>query len=128
MKFFVKRVVVFYAIALIICMVVRGPKLVMIVALTAGVLLSLLRFAVLEAAFKNLLGLAGKKQSIIINLGIYLLNLVVIGVTVVISMQFGVNTLVAALVGILSVLIIVMINAVTEAFGITKNQFGQKVK
>lgn len=128
LKFFVKRVVVFYAIALIICMVVRGPKLVMIVALTAGVLLSLLRFAVLEAAFKNLLGLAGKKQSIIINLGIYLLNLVVIGVTVVISMQFGVNTLVAALVGILSVLIIVMINAVTEAFGITKNQFGQKVK
>lgn len=128
MKFFVKRVVVFYTIALIICMVVKGPKLAMTVALTAGVLLSLLRFAVLEVVFKHLLGLAGKKQAVIINLFMYLLNLIIIGVTVVLAMQFGVHTFVAALAGILSVLIIVMINAVTEAFGITKNHYGQKVK
>jgi|GEM_PF-2107204 len=129
LTFFLKRVVVFYAIALIIVLVARGPKLAVIVALTAGVLLSLLRVAVLEALFNNLLGHAGKKQIIIIiNLGIYLLNLVIVGVTLVIAMQFGVHTLVAALVGILSVQIVVMINAVTEAFGITKNHYGQKVK
>ncbi len=128
LKFFVKRVVVFYAIALIICMVVRGPKLVMVVALTAGVLLSLLRFSVLEAVFKHLLGVAGKKRAIINNLVIYLLYIVIIGITVVLAMQFGVHSLMAALAGILSVPIIVMINAITEAFGITKNHYGQKVK
>lgn len=128
LKFFVKRVVVFYAIALIIFMVVRGPKLAMIVALTAGILLSLLRVTVLEALFKHLLGFSGKKHVIVINLGIYFINLVIIGVAVVIAMQFGVHALMAALLGILSVMIIVMINAVTEAFGITKNHYGQKVK
>jgi hypothetical protein len=32
------------------------------------------------------------------------------------------------LIGSLSSIIIIMINAITEALGITKNQFGQKVK
>ena len=128
MKFFVKRVVIFYIIALVICLVIRGPKLVMVIALTSGVLLSLLRFAMLEAVFERLLGAAGKKTVIIIYLVIYLLNIVIIGTTVVLAMQFGVHSLMAALAGILSILIIVMINAITEALGITKNHYGQKVK
>ncbi len=100
----------------------------MIFALTAGVLFSLLRFAVLESVLKHLISLGNKKQAIITSLVIYLLNLVIIGITVILAMQFGVFTLIAALIGTLSILIIVMINAVTEAFGITKNQYGQKVK
>ncbi|HEY5584560.1 MAG TPA: hypothetical protein VIK78_08715, partial [Ruminiclostridium sp.] len=64
----------------------------------------------------------------IINLVIYLFNLVIIGVMIVLAMRFGVLTLIATLGGTLSISIIIMINAITEAFGITKNQYGQKVK
>lgn len=128
LKFFVKRVAVFYGTTLIVCLAIRDQQLVMVTALTAGVLLSLFRFAVLESVFRHLIGTASKKQAVTVSLVIYLLNLVIIGITAVFAMQFGVYALGAALAGILSVLIIVMINAVTEAFGITKNHYGQKVK
>ncbi len=128
LKFFVKRVAVFYGTTLIVCLAIRGQQLVMVTALTAGVLLSLFKFAVLESVFGHLIGTASKKQAVTVSLVIYLLNLVIIGITAVFAMQFGVYALGAAMAGILSVLIIVMINAVTEAFGITKNHYGQKVK
>ncbi|MDF2987983.1 MAG: hypothetical protein K0R50_3493 [Eubacterium sp.] len=128
MKFFVKRVSVLYIVALIICSVIKGQRLAMALALTISVLLALLRFAVLESVLKHSISIASKKQAIFISLVIYLLNLVIIGITVVLAMQFGIDVLLAALAGTLSILIIVMINAVTEAFGITKNHYGQKVK
>jgi hypothetical protein len=128
LKFFVKRVCVFYALALLVCLIVGGQRLVMITSLTLGVFISLLRFAVLESVFRHLLGGASKNRAIFISLVIYLLNLVIIGITVVFAMQFGIYSFLAALAGTLSILIIVMINAVTEAFGITKNHYGQKVK
>lgn len=127
-RFFVNRVGILYVGSLIICFFISESRLSMIFALTAGVLFSLLRFAVLESVLKHLISLGNKKQAIIAGLVIYLLNLVIIGITVTLAMQFGVYTLIAALIGTLSILIIVMINAVTEAFGITKNQYGQKVK
>ncbi len=128
LKFFVKRVCVLYIIALIICSVIGGQTLIRVLALTISVLLALLRFAVLESVLKHIISVASKKQAIFISLVIYLLNLVIIGITVVLAMQFGIDVLLAALAGTLSILIIVMINAVTEAFGITKNHYGQKVK
>lgn len=127
-SFFVKRVSILYVVSLILCFFINVQRVPMSVALTAGVLFSLLRFAVLESVLKHLIAVGNKRQAIITNLVIYLLNLVIIGITVVLAMQFGVYTLIAALAGTLSIQIIVMINAVTEAFGITKNQYGQKVK
>lgn len=100
----------------------------MIAALTIGVLISLLRFAVLESVLGHLLSGANKKKAIAINIVIYLLNLVIIGITVVFAMQFGVHAFLAALGGILSILFVIMVNAITEAFGITQNHYGQKVK
>jgi hypothetical protein len=129
LKFFVKRACILYAIALIICMMISGDRILMILSLTVGVILSLLRFAVLESVFKHLLSSrASKKQAVAVSLVIYLLNLVIIGITVVLAMQFGIYSFLAVLVGTLSIIIITMINAVTEAFGITKNHYGQKVK
>ncbi len=100
----------------------------MIAALTVGVLISLLRFAVLESVLRHLLSGANKKRAIAINIVIYLLNLVIIGITVVFAMQFGIHTFLAALGGILSSLFVIMLNAITEVFGITQNHYGQKVK
>lgn len=124
LKFFVKRVCIFYAIALIICLIFSEHRLIMIAALTIGVLVALLRFAVLESVLRYLLGGANKKRAVIISIVIYSLNLVIIGITVVFAMQFGIHAFVAALGGILSVLFVVMINAITEAFGITQNHYG----
>ncbi len=99
----------------------------MIIALTFGVFFALLRFAVLESVFRHL-SCANKNRAIVTNLVIYLLNIVIIGIMVILSMRYGLYTLIAALAGTLSISVIVMINAVTEALGITKNQYGQKVK
>ncbi|WP_244648279.1 hypothetical protein [Ruminiclostridium herbifermentans] len=43
------------------------------------------------------------------------------------SLNFGIYTFIAALIGSLSIVIVTIINAITEALGITKNQFGEKV-
>lgn len=127
-RFFLKRACVFYTVALIICLAIGDQRLKMSVALTLGVLLSLLRLAIFDAILGVLIGQASKKQAVIISLVIYLLNLVIIGITIVFALQFGIQVFIAALTGILTIMIIVMINAITEAFGITKNHYGQKVK
>ncbi len=127
-RFFLKRACVFYTVALIICLAIGDQRLKMSVALTLGVLLSLLRLAIFDAILGVLIGQASKKQAVIISLVIYLLNLVIIGITIVFALQFGIQVFIAALAGILTIMIIVMINAITEAFGITKNHYGQKVK
>jgi len=100
----------------------------MLFALTAGMLFSVLRFTLLESVLKLLGSGENKTIIIIINLVIYLFNLVIIGVMIVLAMRFGVYTLIATLAGTFSIIIIVKINAFTEALGITKNQYGQKVK
>ncbi|HEY5582941.1 MAG TPA: hypothetical protein VIK78_00395 [Ruminiclostridium sp.] len=126
--FFVKRVCILYIVFFILCLLIKEQRISMLFALTAGILFSVLRFALLEAVLKLLGGGENKTIIIIINLVIYLFNLVIIGVMIVLAMQFGVLTLIATLVGTLSIPIIIMINAITEALGITKNQYGQKVK
>lgn len=128
LKFFIKRVCILYLVLIIVCLGSKYQRIPMIVALTVGVLFSILRFGLLESVLKYL-GASGKKSlAIIINLVIYLLSLVIIGVMVVLAMRIGIYTFVAALIGALSITIIIMINAITEALGITRNQYGQKVK
>jgi len=126
--FFVKRVCILYIVFFILCLLIKEQRISMFFALTASILFSVLRFALLEAVLKLLGGGESKTILIIINLVIYLFNLVIIGVMIVLAMRFGVLTLIATLGGTLSISIIIMINAITEAFGITKNQYGQKVK
>jgi hypothetical protein len=128
LRFFVKRVLILYGVSLIICLLCKSERIAMVMVLTGGVLFSVLKFALLEAVLK-LLG-SGRKKTLAIMaiIIIYLFSLVIIGVLVVFAMRIGVYTFIAAMVGSLSVIIIVMINAITEALGITKNQYGQKVK
>ncbi len=98
------------------------------VTFTVGVLMAVLRFGLLEM----ILGFLGTKQSkrlsIIVVLMSYAFSLAIVGITIVLAIRIGVYTFIAALIGSLSIIIIIMINAITEALGITKNQFGQKVK
>lgn len=128
LKFFVKRVSILYAVLIVVCFLNKSQRISMMVALTLGVIFSLLRFGLLEAILKYL-SVSGKKSlAILVNLMLYLLSLVIIGVMVVVSMRFGIYTFLATLIGSLSTVIVIMINAITEALGITRNQFGQKVK
>ena len=100
----------------------------MVILLTLSVFFSILRLALLESVLKFLGAGGNKRLAIIANLMIYLFSLVIIGITLVLAMRIGFYSFIVALVGALSVIIIVMINAITEALGITKNQYGQKVK
>lgn len=128
LKFFVKRVSVLYAVLIVVCFLIKSQRIHMMIFLTLGVIFSLLRFGILEAVLRYL-GASGKKSlAILVNLMIYLFSLVIVGVMVVVSMRFGIYTFLATLIGSLSTVIIIMINAITEALGITRNQFGQKVK
>ncbi len=128
MKFFVKRVCIFYLFGLIICLMVKGQRLEMIIALTSGVLLSIIRFAVLDSFFKRLLHGSSKNRAVVVVFVIYLLNLAIIGVTIVFAMQYGFFVFLAALSGMLSITFVLMICAVLNALGITNNHYGQKVK
>lgn len=127
-KFFVRRVCILYVALIIVCLLSKDQRIPMIVALTLSVFFSILRFALLESIIKFICASGNKNLAIIANLVIYLFSLVIIGVMVVLSMRVGVYTFIATLVGSLSIIIIIMINAITEALGITRNQYGQKVK
>jgi len=128
LRFFVKRICILYVVLVIVCFLSKYQRIPMIVALTLGVLFSLLRFGLLESVLKYLGASGNKSLAIVANLMIYLVSLVIMGVMVVLSMRVGVYTFLTALVGSLSIIIIIMINAITEALGITRNQYGQKVK
>lgn len=127
LKFFVKRVFVFYLIALFVCFFVKYHRLHMMIALTVSVLFALLRLVVLEAALRQFGVGTNKRVAIVFNLVLYLFNLAIIAITTILALHMGVYTLIAALAGTLSVMIIIVLNVITEALGITKNQFGQKV-
>lgn len=99
----------------------------MIIALTLGSFFSLLRFWLLESMIKYLSKNSNKTFAIVISLMFYVFGLIIIGIIVVLSLNFGIYTFIAALIGSLSIVIVTIINAITEALGITKNQFGEKV-
>jgi len=117
-----------YVVLIVVCFLSKYQRISMMVALTLCVFFSILRFGLLESVLKYLGASGNKNLAIIANLMIYVFSLAIIGVTVVLAMRIGVYTFLAALVGSLSIIIIVMVNAITEALGITRNQYGQKVK
>jgi hypothetical protein len=96
------------------------------IAFTMGVALSVLRFAAFERILRVTTEATTKTFAILISIVWYLLNLGIILVLFAKSIQISFTTLIAALLGTLSFLIVIMINTVTEALGITKNQFGQR--
>lgn len=128
MRFFVKRICILYIVFLIVFFLSKNQRIPMILVLTFGVLFSILRFWLLESVLKQVVGRGKKSLAIIANMMVYLFSLVVVGGIVVIAIRIGIYTVIAALVGTLSIPIIIMINTITEALGITKNQYGQKVK
>ncbi|AEY64574.1 hypothetical protein [Clostridium sp. BNL1100] len=81
----------------------------------------------LESVLKHLGDGINKTVAVVLNLVLYLFNLGIISVTIVFALRMGVHTFFAALTGTLSVMIVIVLNVITETLGITKNQFGQKV-
>jgi len=128
LKFFVKRVVIFYILLIVVCFLSKYQRIPMVIALTLGVFFSLLRFYLLDFVLRYLGARRNKNLAVIASSMIYVFSLAIIGVTIVLAVRIGIYTFFAALIGSLSIIIIVMINAITEMLGITKNQFGQKVK
>jgi len=128
LKFFIKRVGILYIFLMLVCFLIKYQTIPMMVSLTLGVLFSLLRFGLLEFILRYLGRSGNKRLAIIATIMVYISSLAIIGITIVFAMRIGVYTFFAALVGSLSVVIILMINAITEALGITRNQYGQKVK
>lgn len=126
-KFFIKRVGIFYLILVITCFFNKSQRISMLFFLTFSVLFSSLRFWLLESIINNVGKSGNKRLKIIISLILYILGLLIIGVLLVYALNFGIYTFVVTLVGSFSIVIITIINAITEALGITKNRFGEKV-
>ncbi|PYG89534.1 hypothetical protein LY28_00753 [Ruminiclostridium sufflavum DSM 19573] len=127
MKFFIKRVCILYFVLICVCFLTKGQKIPMIVALSLGTFFSLLRFGLLETMINYMCRSGNKTLTIVASLMIYVFGLLVIGITTVFALNFGVYTFIAALAGSLSIVIVTVINAVTEALGITKNRFGEVI-
>lgn len=128
MKFFVIRLCFLYVVQFGVCLIINYQTIAMVIALTVGMLASMVKFSLLELIIKNLSVKEKNKNAIMVSIVLYILSLLVIGVNIVMSLRSGAFTFAAALIGTLSVIIVIIINAITEALGITKNHFGQKVK
>lgn len=127
LKFFTKRVFILYVVLIVACFIMNNHRISMMLALTATTLFTLLRFALFEYLL-TMIQSRTKSKTVSLCVALYILNLSVIGITIVIAVKISVSTFFAALAGSLLLVIVLMVNALTEALGITKNQFGQKVK
>lgn len=127
LRFFIKRVCILYLVLMGVCFLSTNQRISMMVALTLGVLFSLVRFGLLEWVITYLNSSVKKTITIVASIMIYVFGLLIVGITAIFALNFGVYTFLAALVGSFAVVIITMINAITEALGITKNRFGEKV-
>lgn len=127
LRFFVKRVFILYVVLIVACFLLNNHRISMVIALTATTLVTLLRFALFEYLL-TMMQRRTKNKTFGLCVSLYILNLAIIGALIVIAVKISIPTFFAALAGTFLLVVILMVNAMTEALGITKNHFGQKVR
>ena len=128
MRFFIIRLVILSCVAILIIIITqRQSTIAAIIFFLSGVVLSAIRISILEGILKRLTNICTKKQLVLQSVFWYILSLLAIALLLIMSARVSIVTMICALIGVLSLVIIVILNTITELIGVTHNQFGSKL-
>lgn len=130
-QFVLKRLLICFILLSIIDMAVIENRWPALIGLAAGTVLSAVKFCSNAAAYASLFGV--KKQGVSAGLGqrtarvIFLINQIILLPFLLIAYYIGQWFFWGFVAGILTIPLLIMLNSITEAFGITRNHFGERV-
>ncbi len=128
MRFFIIRLVILSCVILVIIVITqRHSTIAAIIFYLSGVVLSAIRISILEGILKRLTNICTKKQLVSQSIFWYILSLLAIALLLLMSVTVSIETMICALIGVLSLLIIIVVNTITELIGVTHNGFGSKL-
>lgn len=128
MRFFIIRLVILSCVAILIIIITqRQSTIATIIFFLSGVVLSAIRISILEGILKRLTNICTKKQLVLQSVLWYILSLLAIALILVMSVRISIATMICALIGALSLVIITIFNTITELAGVTHNGFGSKL-
>ncbi len=128
MRFFIIRLIILSCVAIVIILITqRQNTFASILLFLAGVVLSGIRLSVLEYILKGLTNVCTKNQLILQSIFWYVLSLLAIALLLIVSVRVSISSMICTLIGVLSLVIIVLLNTFTEVTGVTHNQFGSKL-
>lgn len=128
MRFFILRLIILSFVTIVIIFITqRQNTFVSILLFLAGVVLSGIRLSVLEYILKGLTNVCTKNQLVLQSIFWYVLSILAIALLLIVSVRISISAMICALIGVLSLVIIVLLNTITEVTGVTHNQFGSKL-
>ena len=128
MRFFILRLIILSFVAIVIIFITqRQNTFASILLFLAGVVLSGIRLSMLEYILKRLTNVCTKNQLVLQSIFWYVLSLLAIALLLIVSVRISISSMICALIGVLSLVIIVLLNTITEVTGVTHNQFGIKL-
>ena len=128
MRFFILRLIILSCVAIVIILITqRQNTFASILLFLAGVVLSGIRLSVLEYILKRLTNVCTKNQLVLQSIFWYVLSLLAIALLLIVSVRISISSMICALIGVLSLVIIVLLNTITEVTGVTHNQFASKL-
>lgn len=128
MRFFILRLIILSFVAIVIIFITqRQNTFASILLFLAGVVLSGIRLSMLEYILKRLTNVCTKNQLVLQSIFWYVLSLLAIALLLIVSVRISISSMICALIGVLSLVIIVLLNTITEVTGVTHNQFGSKL-
>jgi hypothetical protein len=129
--FILKRLLICFILLSIIDMVAIEKRWPVLIGLAAGTAVSAVKFCSNAAVYASLFGV--KTQGIRGGLAqrtarvIFLLNQIILLPLLLIAYYIGQWVFWGFVAGILTIPMLIMLNSITEAFGITRNHFGERV-
>ena len=128
MRFFILRLIILSFVAIVIIFITqRQNTFASILLFLAGVVLSGIRLSMLEYILKRLTNVCTKNQLVLQSIFWYVLSLLAIALLLIVSVRISISSMICALIGVLSLVIIVLLNTITEVTGVTHIQFGIKL-
>ena len=122
-KFIAKRVLIFFIVLAILVVVFFSHRFFILAGLTVGGVFSILRLNSLTAAFSRILLQNVDKGAVRIVVTRFVINSVIAIVLLAASLNFNQWFFGGVAAGIFLVPLVIIVNALTEASGITRNNF-----
>jgi hypothetical protein len=121
--FIVKRIIILYTLLVVLYLLLVRERWYALTGLTAGTLYSGLRFGLIEYSFSSLLSKNSKPIAVHILLLITIGSMTGLIVLLAISIKLNIWLFAGTVSGILTAPAVIAINGITEALGISNNNF-----
>lgn len=122
-KFLVKRILIVFVILAMVDLVFLDHKWLILLGLILGGAFGILKFSSTSSVYARLFGIEEKRTIVRRSVLVYIINQLATIALLVVSATVNLYLFIGTIAGILLVPLVLFINALTEGFGITHNNF-----